>query len=163
MSTERQRWGVYAVDDHLDARRLIPELLLYDRLVFPYPTDGDRDRWRKKHWDPDLLDRRIEMLGPSLIETVPWDQEARGEWSRAYEQLKQDTHNLDPAVRERLGYVGTPYVLRMHLEPEPGVETVVSFPSLSHITNAWSLKLHLPSRNRPASGFVGNAPAMLAY
>ena len=35
----RQRWGTFSVRDHQDAGQLIPEVLLYDRLIFPVP-DG---------------------------------------------------------------------------------------------------------------------------
>jgi len=138
---QKQRWGIYAVDDHLDAERLIPELLLYDRLVLPYPTDGDRARWKQNHWDPDALDRRIELLGPSLVETVPWDKEIRGDWALAHDKLKQDAKNMAPEVRKRLGHIATPMALRARMEPVKGVEAVTSFPSLSHMRTAWSLEL----------------------
>lgn len=31
----RLRWGTFSVLDHIDHARLIPEILSYDRLVFP--------------------------------------------------------------------------------------------------------------------------------
>jgi hypothetical protein len=31
----RERWGTFSVIDHKDPAELIPEVLLYDRLVIP--------------------------------------------------------------------------------------------------------------------------------
>jgi hypothetical protein len=50
-----ERWGTLSVKDHLDARALATEVLLYDSLVFPRPTQDDFQRWVNKKWEPDKL------------------------------------------------------------------------------------------------------------
>ena len=103
----RPRWATFLVIDHKNLISLIPEVLLYDRLVFPVPTDeADRARWKdpRNNWDPDLLAQRIKELGDLAIPT-PWTLELREEWSVRWERLKQlgkDTRgiamNLTPHI-----------------------------------------------------------------
>lgn len=95
-SVLRPRWGAFSVIDHQRLASLIPEILLYDRLVFPTPTDADRARWECNGWDPILLDQRIKELG-DLVHPTPWTQELREQWSVRWERLKQlgrDTQDL---------------------------------------------------------------------
>jgi hypothetical protein len=40
------RWGALSVKDHLDARALTAEVLLYDRLIVPEPAQGDLKYWQ---------------------------------------------------------------------------------------------------------------------
>ena len=53
-----ERWGSLSVDDHLDTRALVANVLLYDRLVVPVMTEqpdrNERAYWISKGWDPDL-------------------------------------------------------------------------------------------------------------
>lgn len=86
----RERWGTLSVRDHLDARSLVSDLVLYDRLVFPVSSDEDeRVRWDREGWKPGLLDSRIRQLGSDLVVQAPWNRKRRGEWRRTYDQLKQ--------------------------------------------------------------------------
>jgi hypothetical protein len=92
----RPRWGTFSVIDHKDPAALVPEILLYDRLVFPAPTEVDRERWEKNGWEPNLLDERIKELG-SLAHPVLWTPELREEWSVRFQRLKdlgRETENL---------------------------------------------------------------------
>jgi hypothetical protein len=44
-----ERWGTFSVIDHKNAAAMVPEVLLYHRLVLPYPTSPEeRERWIKK-------------------------------------------------------------------------------------------------------------------
>jgi len=53
----KQRWGTFSVADHLNVRSLVPDVLLFDRLVFPYPSDkAEWTYWNREGWDPALLD-----------------------------------------------------------------------------------------------------------
>lgn len=47
----RRLWGCYSVADHLVERAFVADLLVYDRLVVPVPSDDDRERWEKA-WNP---------------------------------------------------------------------------------------------------------------
>jgi hypothetical protein len=92
----RPRWGTFSVIDHKDPAALVPEILLYDRLVFPAPTEEDRERWEKNGWEPNLLDERIKELD-SLAHPVLWTPELREEWSVRFQRLKdlgRETENL---------------------------------------------------------------------
>jgi hypothetical protein len=72
----RRLWGCYSVADHTEPRAFVADLLLYDRLVIPVPTDDDRGRWEHMGWNPDRLDRLLEVLGP-LAERIVWSEELR--------------------------------------------------------------------------------------
>ena len=83
----RPRWGTFSVKAHTDLRRLITDLLLYDVLVFPCPSDEeDFKRWEDKKWDPELLARRVIQLGDHAV-TTPWDQRLRAIWSERFQRL----------------------------------------------------------------------------
>jgi hypothetical protein len=82
----RPRWGTFSVQAHLDLRRLITDVLLYDALVFPTPVDdADVERWNEKEWNPELLALRINQLGDAAFAT-PWDAGLRATWSKEFEQ-----------------------------------------------------------------------------
>src|ERR1044071_2436746 len=103
-SVLRPRWGTFSVIDHKNPVSLVPEILLYDRLIFPTPTDEDRERWSEKGWKPDLLDQRVKELG-DLVHTTPWTRELRTEWAKRWERLKQigkDTEGLAMGLTPRL-------------------------------------------------------------
>jgi hypothetical protein len=48
-----EHWGTLSVKDHVDARALATEVLIYDRLVMPDWTMGDYQRWQTEGWEPD--------------------------------------------------------------------------------------------------------------
>ncbi len=104
----RPRWGTFSVIDHQNPAALIPEILLYDRLVFPTPTDAaDRARWAGQGWNPDLLDTRLKEL-EGLMHRTPWTPELQEQWSTRWERLKrlgQDTETVAMGL--------TPMVLAM--------------------------------------------------
>src|SRR5690348_14633601 len=84
----RPRWGTFSVIDHKSPSALIPEILLYDRLVFPVPTEADRPRWVANGWAPDLLDVRLKELN-GLVHPMSWTEALREEWKLRWEQLKK--------------------------------------------------------------------------
>ena len=84
----RERWGTFAVNDHNRQRAFAAEVLLYDRLVIPYPTGDQRAIWEDEKWNPDLLDDYLGVLD-NLAIRVPWDEQKR-ETFRARYQISQD-------------------------------------------------------------------------
>jgi hypothetical protein len=84
---DRPRWGTYSVKGHLDLERLIPDLLLYDVLVFPTPdSDAEYQRWEENGWGPDLLAYRFTQLGDHAV-ACPWNQQLRSEWNHMWDAL----------------------------------------------------------------------------
>ena len=105
---QRPRWGTFSVIDHKDTAALVPEILLYDRLVFPVP-DGDAEtkRWSEAGRDLDLLKLRLDEL-QGLVHTTPWTKELHDDWSLRWEHMKklgQDTQTVAMGI--------TPMVLAM--------------------------------------------------
>lgn len=71
----RERWGTFSVADHLKPRSFVAEVLLYDRLVLPYPPGAEeRARWFEKEWRPDLLDAKLDVLPEEMVVRVPWNE-----------------------------------------------------------------------------------------
>jgi hypothetical protein len=71
----RERWGTFSVVDHHRPRAFVAEVLLYDRLVLPYPPDEEqRSRWSGQQWKPDLLDAKLEILPEEMIIRAPWNE-----------------------------------------------------------------------------------------
>jgi hypothetical protein len=89
----RERWGTFSVADHLRPRAFVADVLLYDRLVVPYPpTAEERARWseRERQWRPDLLDAKLDLLPEEMViieqEISPAD--AVGEMEELLKQLE---------------------------------------------------------------------------
>src|SRR5215467_1697147 len=69
----RQRWGTFSVFDHLQSNPFVADVLLYDRLVIPYPPDAtERERWKKNKRKVDRLDACLEELGGRAYKVL-WD------------------------------------------------------------------------------------------
>lgn len=102
----RPRWGTFSVIDHEDVAGLVPEILLYDRLVFPVPA-GDDERWEEEDWRPDLLRQRLDELG-ELAHGVAWTEELQEDWADGMREIGDVGNEVDG-----LGYDMTPNVLAM--------------------------------------------------
>ena len=76
-------WGCYSVRDHLEPRAFVADLLLYDRLVVPVPTQDDVGRWKHLGWDPDRQERLLDTAEP-FIERVEWRQDLRDQFRQRF-------------------------------------------------------------------------------
>ena len=72
-TVEAPVWGTFSVRDHLKPEAFLREVLVFDRLVIPYPdpdTPGEWARWRRPDpshpsvsWNPGRLDQILGILG----------------------------------------------------------------------------------------------------
>jgi hypothetical protein len=92
-----ERWGAFSVVDHMDARKLAADVLLYDRLVLPKPPDWDRERWVKRKWEPEGLDRRLAQLGDAAIPAT-WDLDRQKQWQEKFRALREDARDMNAAL-----------------------------------------------------------------
>lgn len=86
-----ERWATFAVNDHLRDKPFVAEVLLYDKLVIPYPPPDDPkelERWQAEEWSPAWLDSLREILG-DRVEPVPWNDYRRKEFSSQWDAAKQ--------------------------------------------------------------------------
>ena len=91
-----ERWGTFAVNDHLREQPFAIDVLLYDRLVIPYPPENERLRWVADGWKPDRLEACLEILGDLSI-AVPWDKQKRDAFKTRYMAAQQtdfDARNM---------------------------------------------------------------------
>jgi len=59
----RQRWGTFSVRDHVGPQPFAADVLMYERLILPYPADAEeRSNWAKSGWEPDRLDAILDLL-----------------------------------------------------------------------------------------------------
>ncbi|MFX1283226.1 MAG: hypothetical protein ACFFB5_06205 [Promethearchaeota archaeon] len=88
-----ERWGTLSVRDHLNPEQLAIDLLLYDRLVFPYPGEPmyhDQtafEEWEARRWHPIKLKEICTELGTLAI-LRPWDKERRERYKKRLQVLK---------------------------------------------------------------------------
>lgn len=67
-----ERWATLSIRDLLRIDLLIPELLLYDRLITPFPENSQEElQWAEYNLKPDFQQKIIERLG-SLAIIRPW-------------------------------------------------------------------------------------------
>jgi hypothetical protein len=95
----KQRWATLSVADHLDLRALVPDVLLFDRLAFPYPADQAEWRlWVEQGWDPDLLDHCLGKLD-KLALPFDWGKEQHRQFRTNMEQAQHLVGRAAVAVR----------------------------------------------------------------
>ncbi len=94
-----ERWGTFSVDDHNDIEKLIEDVLLFDRLVFPVPPDDSKDtRSLWKPWHPEVQEKRLATMGDRVIR-VPWDSWRREQFDdrmSAVKAIADDTETVIP-------------------------------------------------------------------
>jgi hypothetical protein len=120
--------------DALDPVRLLPEVLLYDKLVLPVPkTVEDRFRWEQEGWHPESQERYFKTLG-DLAVFAWWSKEQEVEWAEQYEKLKTDMEEIKKESKD-LPYAATRMVLAQKRYPLPKgvdeIESVAAFQSES--------------------------------
>ncbi|MGA9670210.1 MAG: hypothetical protein WBQ94_13440 [Terracidiphilus sp.] len=120
-----QRWGAFSVMDHKAPGGLAPEVLLYDKLVFPVPvTDQQWARWEREGWEPGRQEELMGKLG-DLAHQTRWDAQDQLKWAEQYESLKQEVASIVEEARQELSYEVTRMVLAQKKYPIPrGVEGI---------------------------------------
>jgi hypothetical protein len=133
----RERWGAFSVIDHTHPTTLTPDVLLYDRLVFPFPArDFERKRWEDEGWQPERLDRLIQMLGDLAI-SANWTAQDQLKWELKWDdlcrRLQFDAEQIVNEARQDLAYYATRMVLAQKSYPMPrgidGVDVVAAWRS----------------------------------
>lgn len=102
---DRELWGTFSVNDHLRRNALVADVLLYDRLVFPVPPDGDveeRRRWVDRGWRPARQKRLLGALGKERVVRVPWTEHHRERWEIRYSRAKTSGSRPPPVGRDAL-------------------------------------------------------------
>lgn len=95
----KKRLATLSVADHLDLRSLVPDVLLFDRLAFPYPADQAEWRlWLEKQWDPYLLEDCLDKLGPLAL-PFDWGEEQHHQFRTNMEQAQHLVSEAAVAVR----------------------------------------------------------------
>lgn len=110
----RERWGAFAVRDHVGPAPFVTDVLLYDRLIIPIPDPKDplaEAYWEGREWQPELLDDCLKILKvktesqDGLALTVPWDGLKREKFKNqmslaaglaAQHRAPETTYYMDP-------------------------------------------------------------------
>jgi hypothetical protein len=168
----RERWGAFSVMDHNDPASVAPDVLLYNKLVFPVPaTPVDVARWESQGWHPDFQVKVLKALG-GLAFSTGWNSQDQLKWADLYERLKHDTENIVKEATKELSYQATRMVLAQKDYPVPagvdGIDVVaadrserefrqrfdVDLEEVSDITSSFGLRL----RQRVAVPFSETDP-----
>lgn len=90
-----ERWGALSVRDHKDTASLITNVLLYDRLVMPIPSnESEKSRWEDEEWDPALLQDRLGILG-DLAKKRRWHAPRQEEWRTKFSNKLEEISKLE--------------------------------------------------------------------
>jgi hypothetical protein len=92
----KERWAALSVRDHINTRSLVPDILMYDRLVVPTcpPEQSEYARWTTRGWEPNLQEKRLQELG-DLAEKVQWDLEHQKIFGTQMENIKDKSETLN--------------------------------------------------------------------
>ena len=121
-----ERWGTFSVDDHNHTEKLIEDVLLYDRLVFPVPPDeGEKKRWRSEGWQPDVQEERLADLGDRAIR-VPWDRFRRDQFADRMAAVRAISDDSETTIPNSTAFQMTRRILAQDdsLTLPPGVTSV---------------------------------------
>jgi hypothetical protein len=111
----RQRWGTFSVVDHQRPRAFVAEVLLYDKLVIPTPSDAtERARWNAIGRDPGRLDRSLCILDKTAIR-VPWDEPKRDAFKTRFAAARAAAFDADNLAKAQADKVDPLYITRMLL------------------------------------------------
>src|SRR4051794_5790277 len=61
----RELWGTFSVRDHCEERPFVADVMLYDRLIVPVPSDSTEwERWQHpdQDWDPARQKRLLDVF-----------------------------------------------------------------------------------------------------
>lgn len=84
----REVWGTYSVRDHCDPRAFVADVMLYDRIVIPIPSDNaERKRWEGNGWNPARQDKLVRILDDRAY-CIKWDIDHIERWRSRYEAGK---------------------------------------------------------------------------
>ncbi len=106
-----ERWGTFSVKDHNDFDKLIEDVLLFDRLVFPVPPDKTEktlSEWKK--WNPKLQEERLDMLGDRALR-IPWDESRQNNFSERMSTAQAVAEDANTAIPESAVYQMTRRIL----------------------------------------------------
>src|SRR5688572_15729525 len=135
MSTEY--WATYSVKDHTARNAFVADLMLYDRIVVPFPPDDtEAARWEKEKWDPKLLDRLVKIIGDDRVRKVAWTP-----WRQ--EQWRGRLQSADTAQRETRDYAfqATRTELTSGLPAHvTAVESLSAYPSIEELENGLGIR-----------------------
>lgn len=150
----KQVWGTFSVKDHCDPGAFVSEVMLYDRLVIPFPPDdNERERWNKEGWEPDHLDKVVKILGERAY-TVPWNDHREQSWKNRFEAgraLAQNTGDWAFSATRAELTAGLP-------------RNVTGIQAIANYTSMASLEKELGLKERPDSPLPGGtAVAILGH
>ena len=91
----RETWAVYSVRDHLAAYAFVPDVLLYDCVRVPVPTEDDRERWVDQGWNPERQARLLAVLG-DRVKPIEWNALQREQWRSNYHAAQQSASETRP-------------------------------------------------------------------
>jgi hypothetical protein len=160
----RRLWGCYSVKDHLEPRAFVADLLLYDRLVVPVPTEDDMARWEER-WDPVLQKTLLDIAAP-FVERVPWDASLRDEFTREYspataaaeiDSLSRHAAGLDPYELTRQFITERIRGDVLHEEPSGDIRAVAVYAQPDRFDREWAVTGKFPffrKKTRVAPGVL---------
>jgi hypothetical protein len=149
MSTEY--WATYSVRDHTAKNAFVADLMLYDRIVVPFPPDDkEAARWEGEGWDPKRLERLLNIIGKDRVRTVAWTSWRQDRWRerlQAAETAHAETRDSAfQATRTELA-AGVP----AHVT---AVESLAAYPSLAELEKGVGIRASLGAGTHLPSGAV---------
>src|SRR5260370_11318380 len=135
----KQRWATFSVEDHLDITQLIPDILSFDRLIFPYPPDAqERKRWEEHKWNPDLLDLRLNDL-KGIATPFDWDGVQRDQFTTRLAAARNSDKMQVTFMPEYSAYEQNTGISRSEFAKQATRDTIAEAIKRQHGDDCWLL------------------------
>jgi hypothetical protein len=150
-------WGTFSTRDHRRTKPFVADVILYDKLVIPYPSnDSERQYWLNKKWNPARQKDCLDILG-NLAVPIPWNDARR----QLFQERQALASDLDP-------FFNTSLMLKLELDmgvpkecvpPENvAIRPVAAYPSRATFEKRWSVEVkrrRSPAQPGPLSVILG--------
>lgn len=149
----RRLWGCYSVADHLADRAFVADLLLYDRLVVPVPSEDDRARWEER-WNPTRQTELLKIIEP-FVKRIVWSAPLREQFEHGFSPALAsfEIDSVSAHAARRSPYEVTRRVITNHLRGEVAAEqgdvcAVAVYAQPDRFDREWELKRTFPFLRR---------------
>ncbi len=124
----REVWGTFSVKDHTQRRAFVADVMLFDRLRIPVPTEEDWGEWEREGWQPERQQALLKVL-KDRAKPIYWDDVQRAKWRERWNQAKE----AGEATRVTAFQMTRDQLIETLPRGVTGIQSVTSYPDFDSL------------------------------